>query len=413
MKIYNKVITAALAIIVIGIGIFAYCFYTMQLSLTLIGDKEITLNLNGLYEEPGAKARVGGKDASDKIEIFGEVNTSKPGTYTLKYKIETLTEERTVTVTDKMSPELVLDDDIKSEYLLGEDFEEPGYKATSEDGSDITDQVKVTGNELDIAGEKIIKYTVSDNKGNTTQLTRTVTVLPNTQYDAAGLPICMYHYVYDENDPPDDLYQRYGNYISQQALEEELNWLNEEGYYFPTWEEVHEYVMGERMLPEKSIVLCFDDGSRTFLEYGIPVLEKCRVPATCFMITVNKGEEKITEYASDYVEYESHSHNMHRGGGSIGHGGIFTALSYEEALADLNESIKICGSGEAFAYPYGDYTENCRMVVEDAGFLCAVTTQSGKAYPGDDPLLLPRVRMSLGQTLDQFINMVSPQETGQ
>ena len=42
------------------------------------------------------------------------------------------------------------------------------------------------------------------------------------------------------------------------------------------------------------------------------------------------------------------------------------------------------------------------------GFLCAVTTDEGKAYPGDDPLLLPRVRMSLGQTLEEFIYMVEP-----
>ena len=29
----------------------------------------------------------------------------------------------------------------------------------------------------------------------------------------------MYHYVYDENDPPEDLNKRFGNYISAQALE--------------------------------------------------------------------------------------------------------------------------------------------------------------------------------------------------
>ena len=118
--------------------------------------------------------------------------------------------------------------------------------------------------------------------------------------------------------------------------------------------------------------------------------------------------EKIKEYRSRYVTYESHSDDMHRAGGYIGHGGIFTAMPEEEALADLKRSIKICGSGDAFAYPYGDYTEGCRDIVEKAGFLCAVTTQYGKAYPGDDPLLLPRIRMSMGQSLESFRGMVSP-----
>ena len=74
----------------------------------------------------------------------------------------------------------------------------------------------------------------------------------------------------------------------------------------------------------------------------------------------------------------------------------------------MKKSIDICGSGDAFAYPYGDYTEKCRDIVEEAGFLCAVTTQYGKAYPGDDPMLLPRVRMSMGQSLESFESMVSP-----
>ena len=407
MKIY-KIAIAALAVVIMGIALFTTVYYTMQLSLSLNGPDEMTIGLNGLYEEKGAKACVGGRDASDRVQITGSVDTSTPGTYTLKYEIETLTVERKVTVTDKMKPELVLEGDDTMELMLGETFEEPGYRAADENGRDITGDVKVTGTELTRAGENQIKYTVSDSRGNTTQLMRSVNVLPNTEYDAAGLPVCMYHYVYDENDPPEDLYNRFGNYISQQELEKELNWLNEEGYYFPTWKEVREYIDGELMLPDKSIVITFDDGSRSFLDYGIPVLEKCRVPSTSFVITSNDGEKKIAGYQSDYVTYQSHSDNMHRPGGNIGHGGIFTALSYDEALADLQKSIEICGSSDAFAYPYGDYNESCRQVVEDAGFLCAVTTQAGKAYPGDNPMLLPRVRMSLGQSLDQFISMVQP-----
>ena len=407
MKIY-KIAIAALAVVIMGIALFTTVYYTMQLSLSLNGPEEMTIGLNGLYEEKGAKACVGGRDASDRVQITGSVDTSTPGTYTLKYEIETLTVERKVTVIDKMKPELILEGDDTMELMLGETFEEPGYRAADENGRDITGDVKVTGTELTRAGENQIKYTVSDSRGNTTQLMRSVNVLPNTEYDAAGLPVCMYHYVYDENDPPEDLYNRFGNYISQQELEKELNWLNEEGYYFPTWKEVREYIDGELMLPDKSIVITFDDGSRSFLDYGIPVLEKCRVPSTSFVITSNDGEKKIAGYQSDYVTYQSHSDNMHRPGGNIGHGGIFTALSYDEALADLQKSIEICGSSDAFAYPYGDYNDSCRQVVEDAGFLCAVTTQAGKAYPGDNPMLLPRVRMSLGQSLDQFISMVQP-----
>lgn len=307
-----------------------------------------------------------------------------------------------------MNPTLKLTGTDKITVKLGESFDDPGYKATDEKGRDITKDVKVSYDDLNKAGDRKLAYTVEDSKGNKTRVYRNVTVEPNTSYKTSGLPICMYHYVYDEKNPPEDLHKRFGNYISAQALEEELNWLNSEGYYYPTWKEVREYIDGKLKLPDKSIVLCFDDGAKSFLENGIPVLEKCKVPATCFMITSSNGKEKIAQYQSDYVYYESHSDNMHRPGGNIGHGGIFTAISHDDGLADLKKSIEICGSGDAFAYPYGDYNDSSVALVKEAGFLCAVTTQPGKAKPGDNPLLLPRVRMSLGQSLEAFQKKVQP-----
>lgn len=402
-------IVLVLAIIVVGITAIVITFYSSNFSMKLKGDEEMTVGLNAVYEDQGVKAVIDGRDVSDKVKVTGEVDTSKPGTYELKYSVEDLKAVRKVTVLDKMNPEIALEGSEKIDGLkLGDKFDEPGYKATDENGKDITDKVKVEGSDIRKAGTNTVSYTVSDNNGNTTRVTREVEVAANTDYGAPGLPICMYHYVYDENDPPDDLNQRFGNYISMQDLEEELNWLNEEGYYYPTWKEVRDYVDGKLLLPDKSIVLCFDDGAVSFLENGIPVLEKCKTPATCFMITSYNGEEKIAQYQSDYVVYESHSDNMHRGGGNIGHGGIFTAVSEEDGLADLKRSIEVCGSGDAFAYPFGDYNERSRSMVEKAGFLCAVTTEYGKAEPGDDPLLLPRVRMSMGQSLAGFQDRVSP-----
>lgn len=218
-----------------------------------------------------------------------------------------------------------------------------------------------------------------------------------------GLAICMYHYVYDKADPPDDLNN---NYIEVHALEEELKYLVENEYYFPTWEEVRQFVDGELLLPEKSVVLTFDDGAKSFLELGIPLFNKYKIPATSFLITSKDGEKKVEKYAGDYVLFQSHSDNMHRGGGNIGHGGIFPVMSHDDAVADLKKSIEICGHGDAFAYPYGDYTDDCVKAVEDAGFLCAVTTEYGRTNPGDNPLLLPRVRMLEGQSLESFKGLV-------
>ena len=406
-----KVIVFVLFFFVVSAAIWLVAYSEYVFSLVLQVKSHVELRLCEYYEDEGVEARFLAMDGSDKVEVNSNLDTQTPGEYEITYTMAHLSVTRHITVGSEMDPVIELAGYDTPEILLGEEYEEEGYRAYDDDGSDLTDQVEVLANDIKKSGNAEILYKVTDSDGNCTAVARDINVLPNTEYDTPGLPICMYHYVYDENDPPEKLQQKYKNYIEQKDLAEEFNYLKDEGYYFPTWDEVRAYVDGELILPEKSIVICFDDAAQDFLDYGIPVIEECQVPVTCFIVTEWSGEEKVRKYASDYVTYQSHSHDMHKGGGNIGHGGIFTALSEEDALADLQKSIEICGNGDAFAYPYGDYTDACRDYVEMAGFDCAVTTVYGKAYPGMDPMLLPRIRMNNDQTMDQFISMVAPPET--
>lgn len=161
-------------------------------------------------------------------------------------------------------------------------------------------------------------------------------------------------------------------------------------------------------MPVKSVVLTFDDCAKDFQKYGIPVLEKYDITATSFVICAKNGKEVLQKYGdAKHINFQSHSYNMHRPGGTIGHGGVFTALSQEEGVADLKKSIDMLGSGEAFAYPFGDYTDTCEAAVKEAGFLCAFTTEYGKVHPGDDPYLLPRIRVNGGCTPEEFARDIS------
>ena len=225
------------------------------------------------------------------------------------------------------------------------------------------------------------------------------------QHKENGLAICMYHYVYDAANPPEE--EINVNWMEVNVLREELQYLVDEEYFFPTWEEVRAYLDGDLYLPEKSVVLCFDDGSRGTLKFLTELAEEYEIPITSFLITKNEGEDKVTKYANDFLSFQSHSNNMHRGGGNIGHGGIFPVMPYDEAKEDLQKSIDICGHGEAFAYPFGDYNDSCRQIVEDMGCQIAVTTENRRAFPGDDPLLLPRVRMIGTQSLQTFASVIA------
>lgn len=399
------------AICVFGIALMTIYYYSEQTYLVLNGDEQVSVGLRGVYKDPGVTAKSWGRDVSDKAEVTGKPDMGVPGDYVITYTSGDLHVERTVTVLDHMEPQLELKGDKNITMKLGETFEEPGYAASDDSGTDLTDQVRVSDQKFDRAGTFKIRYTVSDSEGRMTRLTRKVTIEPNTEYETPGLPICMYHYVYDENDPPDDVNSRYKNYISRQDLIEEMDWLNDEGYYYPTWDEVRDYVDGKLLLPEKSIVLTFDDGEYATLDQLITIVEQTHVPVTSFLITEHAGETKAKKYKSEYLHFESHTHGLHHAGGAAGFRGMLPVIDFETGVADLKKSIEICGSGKAIAYPYGDYNENVRAITEAAGFLVGVTTQFGNARPGMNPFALPRVRMWQDQTMDYFERNVAPPDT--
>ena len=398
-----------MGVLTLGLMLITIWYYTSESYMAMDGEAEITVGRNAWFQDPGVKAKISGRDVSDRVKVESDLDLSRPGVYEITYSAGSFHATRRITVLEEMNPELILEGSAVT-MLLGEDFTEPGFSAKAEDGTDLTGRVKVSSRKFKRAGEHEVTYTVEDDQGRATRLVRTVYVLPNTQRETAGLPICMYHYVYDENDPPEDLNRRYGNYISAQALTEEIRWLKSEDYYFPTWKEVRAYADGELILPEKSIVLTFDDGEKATLEMLIPLLEECQVPVTSFLITSKKGESKVVEYTSEYLIYQSHTHDMHKSGGVAGHRGLFPVIGEEEGMVDLEKSIEICGSRDAFAYPYGDYSDSAIAMLKEAGFLCAVTTQPGRVFPGDDPYLLPRQRMSLGQSMETFRQKVAPPE---
>lgn len=299
-----------------------------------------------------------------------------------------------------------LNGDADTYVLTGEEYLEAGAHATDPVHGILNSEVTAAG-EVDTtkAGDYTVTYTVADPDGGTATAERCVHVVDTMETMQTGVPVLMYHYVYTADAPPENLN---GNYLLDTKLAEQLAYLTENEFYFPSYEEVRAYLAGTHSLPAKSIVLTFDDGEAGFLSRGIELLEEYQVPATSFIIASEPDAgERVVAHASPYVTFQSHSYNMHRAGGTIGHGGIVSALSRAEIADDLKQAQAVLGTHEALAYPYGDVTDDARAAVDDAGILCAFTTENRWATPGDDLRSLPRVRISGEYTLDGFVSLVS------
>ena len=164
---------------IIGLLLCAVLAMNVQVDLTLQGEPVMTVEKGDVFEDPGAIAMSEGRTV--KVKVTGEVDTQTPGTYTLCYRARYLLSSakttRTVYVVDTRPPVLTLVGQQTITLTMGSEFAEPGYKATDNNGQDLTARVRVSG-EVDPMnpGDYTITYTVTDDAGRTTVVQRIVTV---------------------------------------------------------------------------------------------------------------------------------------------------------------------------------------------------------------------------------------------
>ena len=94
--------------------------------------------------------------------------------------------------------------------------------------------------------------------------------------ESRELPVVMYHHI--SADPA-----RAGDYIvTPDILEGDLRYIAEHGCTAVSVGEILDYCAGRSELPEKPILITFDDGQLSVLTYALPLLEKydmCAVAA--------------------------------------------------------------------------------------------------------------------------------------
>lgn len=302
---------------------------------------------------------------------------------------------------DFEKPEIKLNG--KEEIIVVKDNEYVEENATAIDNidGDITDKIKIEGYvDTSNVGEYTIKYLVQDEAGNAAAVIRNVKVCEKLSEE--GLPVLMYHFFYDKNKGRGKDY----NWIEISKFEEQIKYLKDNNYYFPTWKEVEDYIDRKQDLPEKSIVITVDDGDASFFELAVPVLNKYNIDATSFVITEWYGY-RVNEPRKNVI-YESHSNNMHEPGAN-GKGKMLSA-SYSDLIKDLKISKEILNGAEIFCYPFGHYDETCIKALKETGYKLAFTTEEGKVTPGASKYKLPRVRISSNIGMKYFIEQVSNQE---
>ena len=138
---------------------------------------------------------------------------------------------------------------------------------------------------------------------------------------AAEIPVLVYHDIRD--DPGTDEYV-----VTRQAFRDQMAFLKQQGYQPISLLRFAEAAAGKSSLPEKPVVLSFDDGLASFRDIAMPILEEYGFPAVLSVVTGwIDGRQVPPDYRdrllsweqlrvisrSPLVEILSHTDNLHHG----------------------------------------------------------------------------------------------------
>lgn len=243
--------------------------------------------------------------------------------------------------------------------------------------------------------------------------------------------ILMYHQVSENS-------SLWGDYvIPTSLLKEDFEYLKNNNYTPIKIKDILDFTKGTKKLPEKAVVITFDDGQRSFLTKVVPLLEEYNYPAVVNIVGAltdlyTENGETNDKYAylnwndiktlsqNPLVEIGHHSYNFHSLGYRRGMGKIYgeSNSAYSEIIKTdiekLNEKL-LSNIGERpyiLAYPYGIRNDTLLEIVKDENFPVTLSCRESinKISVGDELFELGRFNRPYGKSSDIYFENIIKQK---
>lgn len=219
-----------------------------------------------------------------------------------------------------------------------------------------------------------------------------VAAMRQTDAQSVPLPVVMYHSVLREAG-------RQGSYVVSPAmLENDFSWLKENGYHTVVVGDLLDYVNRGVPLPEKPVMLTFDDGYYNNYCYAYPLAKKYgeRIiisPVGYYTDLFTGGDADHANYSyltwgeiremiqSGTVEIQNHSYNLHAIRPRTGaqkqkreSAGAYASLLRRDLEKMQRETLENTGYlPTAFVYPFGAVSPESVPVLKEIGFRASFT----------------------------------------
>ncbi|MCL6639664.1 MAG: polysaccharide deacetylase family protein [Firmicutes bacterium] len=252
------------------------------------------------------------------------------------------------------------------------------------------------------------------------------------------VPVLVYHDFWDK--PSDDRKRL----TSAAIFAAEMDYLHNNGYHVIPLKKLINYMESGESLPEKPVVITFDDGYEGNYTIAYPILKKYNMPATIFVIAGFEQfpapepdhsrlswEEMREMEASGLIDIQAHTYDLHyklftdrdktrRKPAVIARAYLFskerreTREEYEERLyndflrarttieTNLNKKV------DTMAWPFGAYNDTAVRLARKAGFKYFVTTIWGLNQRGDSVEAIRRVSEKENASIEEFAKLLEP-----
>lgn len=206
--------------------------------------------------------------------------------------------------------------------------------------------------------------------------------------------------------------------MTPQKFEAEIKWIKDNGYTIIPLKDAVAYLQGKRdSLPEKSVVVTFDDGWQSAYTYLYPIAKKYNMPITLFIYpqTISVGKNAMTWeelkklQQTGLFDIQGHTNWHPNFKQEKKH---LSADAYDKFVkSQLVNSKKILEEKMGtpvtlLAWPFGIYDAYLEKQAADAGYEMAFTIDARPANRGDRPMAQPRFMIIDGQTMQTFAGIV-------
>lgn len=251
----------------------------------------------------------------------------------------------------------------------------------------------------------------------------------SAQQEKTEFPVLMYHSILNNN-------ARRGKYvITPSQLENDFKYIYENGYTTITVSDMEAYVYDGVPLPEKPIMITFDDGYYNNYKYAYPLLKKYGFKAVFSIIgryadQYSETKDENPNYAhmswahlremseSGVAEIQNHSYDMHSFDGSRKGAKRMQSeplAAYTDTLTNdimrLQTAVKehLGTFPKAYTYPFGFISQESYDILKSLGFICTFSCTEKLACITSEPeslYLIPRFNRPSGISTEDFFKKI-------